>query len=286
MVKAVDKTLRLLTSIAPTPERNGWKLVELARHTGLPISTLHRLLAMLTRHHFVERDEDGRYRLGLTVLQLGHAVWANISLRQIARPMMLDLARRTEDTIYLTLRDNDDGVHVERIDSPLYLRIAEPIGFRRPLFMGASRKAILAFLPPHEVQLILRTANAKLPGKPPVTKTSVLQDLQRIRKSGYAITHGETTEGTVGVAAPLFDSRKVPVAAISVSGPEQRFDQHRMPLLCQVVQEAARAVSQKLGYAPSSGEGPSIGAPARRRGGRGSSPRVDYDFTRPACRSE
>ncbi|MDR7482096.1 MAG: IclR family transcriptional regulator [Armatimonadota bacterium] len=251
MVKALDKALALLAIMAPTPERSEWKLVELAKQTRLPLSTVHRLLNALAQRRFVERGEGGRYRLGLTLLQLGHAVWENLPLRQIAWPVMADLARRTEDTVYLTMRDGDEGVYVEKIDSQLYLRIAEPVGFRRPLYVGASRKAMLAFLPPGEIRRIVREgASRSLLGRR-VTIQALLCELQRIREAGYAITWGETTEGTAGVAAPLIDARGWPIGAISVSGPAQRFPADRLPKLGQHVRDAAEVISGRLGYVKS-----------------------------------
>jgi len=135
-------------------------------------------------------------------------------------------------------------VYIEKMDSLLYLRIAEPVGFRRPLIVGASRKAILAFLPPREVEGILRAARSA--DGPALRRLRT--ELARIRREGYAVGRGETTPGTTGIAAPLFDARGVAVGAISVSAPDQRFPEARILDVAVPVPEAARAISRTLGY--------------------------------------
>ena len=135
-------------------------------------------------------------------------------------------------------------MYIEKMDSLLYLRIAEPVGFRRPLIVGASRKAILAFLPPREVEGILRAARSA--DGPALRRLRT--ELARIRREGYAVGRGETTPGTTGIAAPLFDARGVAVGAISVSAPDQRFPEARILDVAVPVPEAARAISRTLGY--------------------------------------
>jgi IclR family KDG regulon transcriptional repressor len=112
---------------------------------------------------------------------------------------MEPLAAKLQESVYLTMRDEDEGVFVDAIDSPQILRVSEPIGLRLPLYVGASNRIVLANLPERTQQHILAKADWNaVPSLKPLTYASVMEDLAAIRKLGYALTVGEATEGTIG----------------------------------------------------------------------------------------
>lgn len=243
MVKVLGKAFLVLNVMAdPNAVDRSWSLSSLSQTTGIPLSSLHRILSTFVRYRFVQRDPStGHYRLGLRFLEMGFLVWERIELGRVARPWMDRLAQRTEDTVYLTLRDESDGVYIDKVDSRLYLRIAEPIGLRRPLWQGASRRAILAFLPEHEQQpIVSQAASAGIDEK------WLRTELSKVRQQGYAVSVGETTVGTTGVAAPLIDYRGCAIAAISNAGPNERFPDSRLPEVIAAVTEAASGINSLL----------------------------------------
>lgn len=251
---ALDKALRLLEELAPAPGKHEYGVAELASRTGIPVATAHRLLQVLKKHGFVGQGRDRRYRLGLKLMELGMAVWSNLDVRLVARPHMERLARELEESIYLTLRDGGEGVHVEKAESPLNLRITEPIGLRLPMYRGASRLAILAFLDQATVEDIL--AHGRQRGD--LTEGAaheVRARLAEIRRAGYAVTTGEVTQGTCGVAVPIMGYRGEPVASLSAAGPDWRYPLERVRAIVARLKEAAAAVEESFGVRGSTGTG-------------------------------
>lgn len=215
--------------------------------TGLSLATASRILRALIKHGFVEMDAaTRRYTLGVRLVQLGLTVWHRSELRDVARPVMEDLAHSTGETAYLVVRDGLHGVFVEKVESPLKIRIIEPLGVPMPLCTGASKKALLAFQRPETLSNLL----ARLAVAYPDLDTARLQaELAAIRSSGYAFTVGEATPGTAGVAAPIFNANGEAVAAISLAGPQDRFTPERLPILAEAIRGAGAMISARLGHA-------------------------------------
>ncbi|MEW6398320.1 MAG: IclR family transcriptional regulator [Bacillota bacterium] len=245
-VQVLDKALKLLEELAPRPGQEAWGVVELAQRTRVPVATAHRLLQVLKKHRFVAQMPDKRYRLGLRLMELGMTVWSSLDVRAVARPHMERLARELEESIYLTVRDGCEGVHVEKAESPLNLRITEPIGLRLPLYRGSSRLVILAFLDPSTVEEIMSRALQE--GDLTVEGAeSVRSRLQEIRAAGFAVTSGEVTRGTAGVALPIMGPGGEPVASLSAAGPDWRYPADRLPEIVRQLREAVRDVEETFG---------------------------------------
>ena len=178
-------------------------------------------------------------------MELGLSIRDNLSVRNTALPFMDQLATDTKESVYLTVQEGSDGIFIDCIDSPQLLKIVEPIGMRRPLCVAASKKVILAFLSPNIQkqminELIERNAINNLP--------QLKEDLQIIKEQGFAISYGETTEGTISIAAPIFSWEDEVVASISVAGPEGRFVGTRLNEIIKLTTRAACNISEELGW--------------------------------------
>lgn len=241
-VRVLDKALTLLEQLAPTRVRDTYGVVELAEQAGIPVSTAHRILQVLKKHGFAAQTSDKRYQLGLKLMELGMKVWESLDLRSVAHPLMEELAAELEESIYLTVRDGGDGVHVERVESPLNLRITEPIGLRLPLCCGASRLAILAFLSPGQAEAIVARADED-------RRAALARELTAIAGRGWALTRGEVTAGTTGVAVPVTGYRGEPIASLSAAGPERRFPPERVGEIARRLAAAVALIEARYGVA-------------------------------------
>ncbi len=241
MSDVISKSIRLLHALKPSEQEQEWGATELSKRLDMPVQTVHRLLSTLAKHGIVYKNKETRkFRLGLTLMHLGFMVWENLSVRNIARPIMEQLTVRTRESCYLTVREGNEGIFVDSVDSPQLLRIAEPVGMRLPLYKGASKKVILAHLPTKKQLSILNELNSPIEPLQP--------ELEKIKKNGYAISFGETTEGTASVAAPIFNWDNQPIGSISIAGPEIRFKNEIMDYFIFEVKNAALEISEELGW--------------------------------------
>jgi IclR family KDG regulon transcriptional repressor len=206
---------------------------------------VHRLLATLERLEVVEVERDRHfrhYRLGRRVRELSRDSWAQVDLRQLALPYMLELRDHSEETVTLHLLEGSEHVVVEQCESPQEIRRILPLGQRTPLLRGATAKAILAFLPPEQVRAILaavRTAEHEGPSA---------EELQDIRSLGYSFSLAERVPGGSAISAPVLDRTGRVCAALSISGPSFRFTPARATRCAPALRQAAERISAALGY--------------------------------------
>jgi DNA-binding IclR family transcriptional regulator len=222
-LQALDRAFALLDLL--TPDRPEWTTSELARSSGLPVATAHRILAALRGHGYVARDpRTKRYRLGPAARELGARAGVADDLRDAALPVLERLARAVDETALLTVPSErrDASVCLARVESSQPLRLSVEPGRRLPLHAGASQKALLAFLAPADVE---RVVGAPLPSLCTETITdpdALRADLDEIRQRGWAVSREETNAGVWGVALPLLDAEGRAIAALGLAGPIAR----------------------------------------------------------------
>jgi len=221
----------------------------LARRSGLPVGTVHRILLELKKQDMViQNDVTKKFRLGFLLIELGFAARENLSILELARPVLKDLAEQAQETAHITIQDGCDGVLIDKIETVHQLKVVEPVGMRTPLTQGALKKAILAFLPPDEVNNICQKIEKIYIKKGIPWKFSVvMEELCSIRESGYAISYGEVTSGTVAIASPVFDCNGRVVATIGINGPENRFAQKELPQKIEYVKMAGAVLTKNIG---------------------------------------
>lgn len=247
----MDKTLLkgLVVLEAVTDLDNQPKTIEeLAARVGLTRSNAHRTLQTLIHAGYVERDEaGGGYRGTIRLFELGARQLAQLDVRRVALPLMRELARRTEETVHLSVLDGLDVVYIEKIESAQPIRAYSMVGGRGPAYAVATGKALLAhqhdeYLDGYSKQLIRHTAAT-------VTSLTALKDeLQKVVRAGYAINNGEWREGVGGVAATVFNGLDQPIAAVGISGPLERLTARRMKEFAPDVHACALGISRAMGF--------------------------------------
>ena len=202
MSGVIGKSITLLNAIMPDEDKEEWSATEVSRKLNIPIQTVHRLLSSLAKYGFVYKNiETKKFRLGLTLMQLGLSIRDNLLVRNSSLPIMEKLMKNTNKSVYLTVPEGDEGVFIDCVEADLLLKVDEPIGMRKPLCVGASKKVILAYLNNDIKKQIIRDLTLK--GK--ITDVKRLEDeLKVIRETGIAVSVEETTKGTVSLAARIF----------------------------------------------------------------------------------
>jgi len=118
-------------------------LTEISAETGLPLSTTHRLLAELEVWGALQRDENGRYQIGIRLWELGQH--AGRQVREIARPLLQDLYSLTQETVHIAIREDTDALYIDRVYGSRRVPQASRVGGRLPLHATAVGKVLLAF---------------------------------------------------------------------------------------------------------------------------------------------
>ncbi len=248
-LKALEKTLRVLDLF--TIQHPDWGLLELSEAAQLPVSTLHRIVTVLRRHGLLTQDpESKRYRLGYAAIDLGRrAAWV-LPIREMAGPIMRQLAEQTGETVVLTVVNDqhDRAICIERIESRHDLRLHLEVGERSYLHAGASSKVLLAYFAPEQVADMARQVGLPALARNTLTDLAALdEELRTIRERGYAFSLEETDAGAWGVAAPILDRQSHAVAAVGIASPTSRHSQDAERRFIALTLEAARQIADRLG---------------------------------------
>ncbi len=245
-VRSVYRALKIIELIA---ERKSLTLPEITQTLSLPKSSAYEILTTLCKEDFICRDKNNEYSLGIRLIELGNKAQLNLEIRRIATPILRQLNEELDETVHLTVLDNDEILYVECFESTKRLRTYSVIGVRAPLHCTAVGKAILAMQDEDEIKRII-----KAKGLPQFTKNTItdekilLNELRETKKRGYSIDNMEHEEGVRCVGAPIFDMEGKVHASISISGPSQRINMETIPSIGKLVTEKANKISKLLGY--------------------------------------
>ena len=188
---------------------------QLARRTGLPMTTVLRISTEMREMGALELDEHGTYRLGAWLWELGTQAAGRATLREIALPYMQDLYEATHENVQLAVLDGHDALFVDRIRGPKSVPILTRPGGRLPLHATGVGKAILANESPAFIEEVISAG--LMPMTPfTITDPDVLRrDLALVRRRGYSVTKDEMTMGAVSVGAAVFGPDEQVIAAVS-----------------------------------------------------------------------
>jgi DNA-binding IclR family transcriptional regulator len=197
-------------------QRDSLSLSEVARRTGLPLTTTHRLVGELVSRHFLERDESGRYQIGLRLWELASHAPRSVGLRESALPIMEDLYEATHENVQLAIIDGTDAVYVERIAGRDSVQVLTRPGLRLPVHATAVGLVLLAHASPETQEKVLSSPLARYTRYTITDPRRLRRILAEVRLVGYAISDRQIQTISSSVAAPVRDSSGAVVAAISV----------------------------------------------------------------------
>lgn len=247
-VRSLDRAVAILCAFDDARPR--LSLSEIADALHLNTSTAHRLLQALKAHGLVTQPGGGKaYALGPTVSRLGRLATDSLDVQEIARPFMRRLRDAIGETVGLhVLRSDLLRVVVDQAESHQALRRSyTELGEAIPLHQGAPGKVLLAYLPEDQREEIL-DAPLEAANENTVTDAATLRnELDVVRRQGYALSYGERVSGIHTVAVPLRDHDGRAVAALSVTGPAIRMRRKRLVAIAPIALGVARDVSARLG---------------------------------------
>jgi DNA-binding IclR family transcriptional regulator len=227
-LRVLERTFSILDLF--TRQHPEWSTTEIARACDLPIPTAYRILSALRRRGFVTQDaRSKRFRLGIGALDLGERARSLVDVRAAALPILRQLCHDSGETALLTVlsENHDRSVCLERVESPHPLRLSVEPGRRMPLHAGASQKALLAYLPPEEMDRALSAPLERLCRATITDPKELRADLARIRRRGWASSFEETNVGVWGLAVTLLDAHRSVIGAVGLAGPSARMSRAR-----------------------------------------------------------
>jgi len=244
LIKAIDKMMSILSLYSM--DRPSLSISEIQKETEYPKSTIFRILNTLEKRDYIKRNPDNhRYSLDFQFFRLGSIVQNELDFRQVALPIMEELSKSTNETVEINIIDDISRVCVEKIDSTQDVRNFVRVGERRPLYLGASGKVLLAFVNEKERERIL-TAISEQNSNIDVKK--IKEQITSIKEKGYCVTRGERVTGSYAVSAPVFDHTGNMIASLTVAGPIQRLSEEYVQTLVNLLQQSTSKLNEQLGY--------------------------------------
>ncbi len=226
-----------------TPDDSEMSISEMARRTGMPKSTTHRLVGDLLRWGALEKGRRG-VRLGVRLFELGHLVPDHSRLSEIEIPFAASLNTITQLTSNLAVREGSEIIYLEKITSRDLKVPHSRVGGRLPMHCTALGKAILAHSSPTFVDSVLEGPLAPLTPKTITDQNTLRREIAGVRQSRVAYDFEESQLGLFCVAAPIFARTGRVVGAISVTGATSRSQARSFS---GVVLASAQALSHALG---------------------------------------
>lgn len=252
-LSSVTNALRLVKAFSDEESEIG--ISGLAKRLGLAKSTVHRLASSLLEEDILEQSaEDGKYRLGLALFELGAMVRRRMDFTAAARPFLRMLMEKTGETAHLAILDHGSVLYMITHESQQAIRVSSNVGTRAPAHSTAVGKALLAFQPEEWVERVVALG---LPSSTPNTITdarALRRELAAVRARGYALDDEESEIGLRSMAAPIRADSGGVVAAISIAGPAHRVARKTLLHWSRDLVNAAHATSQRLGWQPSGAE--------------------------------
>ena len=247
-IQALARASAIIDVIAVSGEE-GVGLSDISRATALNKTTAFNLIASLVTLRFLEQDaQSRRYRLGLRNLELGRLVQDRLHISHLARPILAELCRKTNETVNLGLPDLLDLLVVDSFQGSRILHATAKAGWRSLYHSTALGKAFMAKWDAPMRQTVYDSCG--LPQQTPNTITDIdaLEvQLARFRTQGYAIDVEENEIGVNGIARWVLDGLGEVAAAISVSGHSSRLTEEVMEHIAPDVVAAADAIAAAIG---------------------------------------
>jgi len=248
-IKSLVKAMRLLKLFSS--QHDVWAAEDMASFLGYHKSSVQRILSTLENEGFLARvaPRKSTFRLGPEILFLGNVAEANLDLRSIARPAMVELVERARETCYLCVADQGQCLYVEKVECSQPVRICHTVGHRNPMHCTGVGKILLSSMTDAEITRLIETQRLEAHTCHTITAPDrLMREVASIRQRGTAVDNEELNLGVKCVAAPIRDRSGVVVAAISLSGPAHRFTPVTIRQFEKEIKRTAMEISKMLGF--------------------------------------
>jgi DNA-binding IclR family transcriptional regulator len=232
-----------------TPQQTELSLAEMVAQAGLNYSTTYRIIQALVQEGLLAQNPaNKKYRLGYGLIKFGELAKQSNYLIQAATPHVTKLAAEWGETTIVDVLNPSLEV-VKALSIPSTYRIGANLADERPATLNntAAGKVLLAHATPHKIEKFLSRKLVAFTDKTLTDPDQLRDELERVRRQGYATNIDEIEIGYVAVAVPVRDATGFVIAALSVGGPSSRLTAETLPGLIESVLRTASAISMDLG---------------------------------------
>lgn len=221
---SVEKAFNILDCFTTDITELG--VTEIAQLMDTNKSAVYRMLATMEALNVIQQNpENGKYRLGLKLFELGQKVAINKNFIAKARPYMEDLVQRAGETAHLAIYQNQKVYFLDKVVGRHDLQINSQIGSEKPIYCTGLGKIMLAFAEPDYIRVIKNLHIEAVTKNTITNKQQLIAEVEHIKQQGFALDMEENEIGLICVAVPVFNNRGKFIAAISTSGPSARFNE-------------------------------------------------------------
>ncbi len=246
LAPGTERTLAILELLGR--HRAGLSLTEIARELDLPVNSVFRITGTLhSRGYLQRREDDKRFVLTNKLFDLSRPQVREKSLVVCALESLKWLRDESGETTQLLACANHKMTVLEQCISSQPIKVSSTVGLQVPMYSCAPGKAVLAHLPPAELEKFFASVTLKQFTPTTLATRSLLEaDLAKTRKRGFATDLAEGLEGIHCVAAAILDEYRYPVAAITVMSPSFRLKRDQFEKTGKLCIEAAEAITRRL----------------------------------------
>jgi len=248
-VPAIHRAVQVIEILAAS--HTGFSLADISRQTGIPKSSLFRILAALEQHVIVVQDRERKiFHLGMKLLDWGNAALEKIDVKTIVRPHLTRMAHETRESYYLTVLDGHEVIIIDRADTPEMWSVVARLGARSPVHATASGQVLIADLPEETLDRIIERSGLKRFTPRTITSIAKLKRrLKQIKHDGYAVADAEYKTDLCAIAVPIHDHRGGVVAALMTGiQSERKKKSDAIERIVATLTKEAAMISRAIGY--------------------------------------
>ena len=245
----IAKALTVLEEVVHH-QQTGLKFTQIVALTNIPKTSVHRIVGELTKAGYLTRNrETERYRADLKISSLGAEVLSQFSLRQHMKPHLSELNRTTGYATNLSIRHNQLGVYIDRIESrDQGLKLFSEVGQSFPLHSTGLGKALLAYADEEIISRILSQPLRRFTDNTITDTVQLKEELARIRENGYAVEREETFLGIMCFGAAILGPGGGCLGSISNAIPIYTKTEQDYSEVIEAVKKCAKAGSVTMGH--------------------------------------
>ncbi len=241
----VKKAFFILDVISKSSQ--GLRISEISSLLGISKSTVHGITGALEDQGAILRDPvTKKYTVGITLMELGKAVYERLDFQKIAHPIMEELMEQCQESVFLGIRNADRVTVIDIVESRKDFKITSPIGTTIPLLAGAIGKLFLSQMEPKDSQKYLNSNSlVKFTANTIIDPKKYARELEKVRKNGFALDDEEYITGVRAVVAPV-KAYGAYIPAIWVVGFKASISRKKLPVIIEQTIAAADKISKKL----------------------------------------
>ncbi|WP_017727646.1 IclR family transcriptional regulator [Halalkalibacterium ligniniphilum] len=245
-LSSVHKAIRILKAF--TQEEPELGISELSKRFGLAKSTVSRLIQILCEENLVQRNEETRkYHLSLGAFEIGSVVYHEIEVAQVALPLLKQMLDKVRGVIQMVTYDKGEIVYLIRLPEDRDSKVINTMGKRLPSHCTAAGKVLLAYQDEQEIAHYLQKDLNAFTERTITSKEDLWNELIKIRRKGYALSHGEFRTGVSSVSVPVYDEFDRVVVALSVTRPTELMSSGQVERVKGEMEIYSRLISESLG---------------------------------------